>query len=680
MPFSFCFKSVNREIVTSKKPIKQSTSYLMKLPSRSKTLLLIFLLTLIASARSFADITLPKLISSGMVLQRDSPIKIWGWAYPSETIQVIFLEETHQTIADKNGNWSLKLKPLPFGGPFNMLLKGQNEIVLEDILIGDVWLASGQSNMEINMQRVSPLYEEDIKSADFPFIRYFEVPKRYDFKTENVDLPSGKWQTINQSNILSISAISFFFARAIHEKQGVPIGIINSALGGSPVEAWISEESIKQFPDYYDEVQRFKNDDLIEEIERKDAAIASDWYRRLNQNDKGYQDRLPWYAPETDSDQWKEIENPSLWKGSELEGVNGVVWFRRDVELPANWSGKAAKLNLGTLVDADSVFVNGKFVGSTGYQYPPRRYSVPEGVLKTGQNTIVVRLISNIGEGGFVPDKPYELVLESEKIPLEGKWKFQVGSVMEALPPQTFIRWKPVGLFNAMIAPLKHFTKKGVIWYQGESNADRPEDYAKLFQTMINDWRNNFGQGDLPFLYVQLPNFMKATANIENSNWAKLREAQLQALALPNTGMAVAIDLGEWNDIHPLNKKDVAERLALLARFNVYGESDLTASGPMYKSHVIENNKVILSFEHIGEGLVAKNGKSLKHFAIAGDDMEFLWAEAKIERNQVVVWHENITNPKAVKYAWSDNPEGANLFNKSGLPASPFRTSEELFH
>lgn len=460
MPFSFCFKSVNREIVTSKKPIKQSTSYLMKLPSRSKTLLLIFLLTLIASARSFADITLPKLISSGMVLQRDSPIKIWGWAYPSETIQVIFLEETHQTIADKNGNWSLKLKPLPFGGPFNMLLKGQNEIVLEDILIGDVWLASGQSNMEINMQRVSPLYEEDIKSADFPFIRYFEVPKRYDFKTENVDLPSGKWQTINQSNILSISAISFFFARAIHEKQGVPIGIINSALGGSPVEAWISEESIKQFPDYYDEVQRFKNDDLIEEIERKDAAIASDWYRRLNQNDKGYQDRLPWYAPETDSDQWKEIENPSLWKGSELEGVNGVVWFRRDVELPANWSGKAAKLNLGTLVDADSVFVNGKFVGSTGYQYPPRRYSVPEGVLKTGQNTIVVRLISNIGEGGFVPDKPYELVLESEKIPLEGKWKFQVGSVMEALPPQTFIRWKPVGLFNAMIAPLKHFTKK----------------------------------------------------------------------------------------------------------------------------------------------------------------------------------------------------------------------------
>lgn len=612
-----------------------------------------------------------------MVLQRDSPLKIWGWADPGEHVQIDFIEKSYRIQADENGDWLLELNPLPHGGPYQMLLKGQNEIVLENILIGDVWLASGQSNMEINMQRVSPLYENDIKSADFPMIRYFEVPKRYNFKTENNDLNGGKWLPISQENILTISAVSFFFARDIHERYEVPIGIINSALGGSPVESWISEDAIKQFPKYFNELQKFKNDDLIKEIESNDAVIASDWYEQLFQKDKGYQNSIPWNSPELDTKNWKEIKIPTLWKGTDLEGINGVVWFRKELDLPDRWKGKSAKLNLGRLIDADSVFVNGEFIGSTGYQYPPRRYSVPEGILNSGQNTIVVRLISNTGEGGFVPDKPYELVSENEKISLEGKWKYRVGTLMEPLLPQTFIRWQPVGLYNAMISPLKRFSIKGVLWYQGESNVDRPEEYVELFQSMIWNWRNTFEQKDLPFLFVQLPNYQKANEQPENSNWAKLREAQLQALELPNAYMAVAIDIGEWNDIHPLNKKDVAERLALLSRKNIYEESELTASGPIFKSHKIKNNKIILDFEHTGSGLISKDGKELKHFAIAGEDMQFHWAEAKIEGNQVVVWHQDIKNPKAVRYAWSDNPEGANLFNQEGLPASPFRTDKD---
>ncbi|EOZ98779.1 Sialic acid-specific 9-O-acetylesterase [Indibacter alkaliphilus LW1] len=556
---------------------------------KAQGLIWAILIFLISHSQSFADIRLPKLISNGMVLQRDTPLKIWGWAQPKETIQVIFLGETYQAKADENGNWSLILEPLPYGGPHQILFKGQNEIVLNDILIGDVWLVSGQSNMEINMQRVSPLYEEDIKSADFPLIRYFEVPKRYDFNKKNRDLSNGKWQSISQENILSIPAISFFFARSLHLHHDIPVGIVNAALGGSPAEAWISEESIKKFPTYHHELQRFKNDDLIKEIESQDAQKSSHWYSQLFQKDQGYQDPKAWYTSELELDDWEEIENPTLWKGTALEGLVGVVWFRKNVKLPESFNGKPAAINLGTLIDADSVFINGKFIGSTGYQYPPRRYIIPEGVLKSGQNSIVVRLINNSGEAGFIPDKPYEIVFEEQKISLEGLWHYKVGAQMPPLPAQTFIRWKPVGLYNAMIAPLQNYAFKGVLWYQGESNADRPEDYADLFQTLIQDWRETFKHEELPFLYVQLPNYLSSSQEPQNSNWAKLREAQAAALSLPNTVMVVAIDLGEWNDIHPLNKKDVAERLFLQARKLVYKETDLVSSGPFFQ--IISNRK-----------------------------------------------------------------------------------------
>jgi len=375
------------------------------------------------------------------------------------------------------------------------------------------------------------------------------------------------------------------------------------------------------------------------------------------------------------TDGWRRMNVPGYWAATELGAVNGVVWFRKDVEVPASMIGKPAELNLGRIVDADSVFINGVFVGTTSYQYPPRWYSLPPNVLKAGPNTVVVRVISNIGKGGFVLDKPYQIVCEGGTIDLKGPWLYRLGARMEPLASQTFIRWKPLGLFNAMLAPLLNYAIKGVIWYQGESNAERPIEYRDLFPAVIRDWRAKWNQGDFPFLFVQLPNFMEAKDQPSESNWALLREAQLRTLSLPRTGMAVAIDIGEWNDIHPLNKKDVGKRLALAAQKVAYADDKVVYSGPIYQSMKVDGDKIIIAFTNTGSGLVAR-GEELKTFAIAGSDKRFVWAKAKIENNRVVVWSEMVSNPVAVRYAWADNPEGANLYNAEGLPASPFRTDE----
>ena len=366
---------------------------------------------------------------------------------------------------------------------------------------------------------------------------------------------------------------------------------------------------------------------------------------------------------------------PGYWADTPLGSVNGVVWFRKDVDLPASMGTQPAKLNLGRIVDADEAFVNGVLVGTTSYQYPPRWYEIPSGLLKEGKNTIVVRVVSNIGKGGFVLDKPYELVCSGQTIALKGPWRYRLGATMEPLASQTFIRWKPLGLYNAMLAPLQKYSIKGVIWYQGESNAARPIQYRELLPAMVRDWRKHWNQGDFPFLLVQLPNYMERKPEPSESNWALLREAQLKTLSLPQTGMAVTIDIGEWNDVHPLNKKDVGTRLVLAAQSVAYGEASVVSSGPIYESMKIDGEKIIVSFRHTGSGLVARGGE-LRSFAIAGVDKRFVWAKARIENNRVMVWSEQVQNPVAVRYAWADNPAGANLYNEEGLPASPFRTDE----
>lgn len=621
----------------------------------------------------FSQIKLPRLISNGVVLQRNQKVKIWGWASPKEKIKLQFKTKTYSVEADQDGNWTIMLPAQKAGGPYEMTLKASNEIKIQDILFGDVWICSGQSNMELPVERVKEKYGEVIKNAENKNIRQFLVPDKYDFKKPQTDLDSGNWVSANPLNVLEFSAVAYFFAKEIYEKQQVPIGLINTALGGSPVESWMSEEALKSFPKAYEEAQKFKNDELIKQIEINDKKRSDDWYALINANDQGLLDaNSQWNQINIDDNDWSKMSIPGYWADQSIGKVNGAVWFRKEIEVPKEMVGKPAKLFMGRIVDQDFVYVNGEFVGTTGYQYPPRRYDVKPTILKEGKNMIAIRVINNIGNGGFVLDKPYYLAVGNDTIDLKGEWKYKLGTEMKPLQGPTFIRWKPVGLYNAMIAPLLNLKIKGVLWYQGESNTSNPKEYAQTFPAMINNWRTKWGQGNFPFLFVQLANFMEDYPEPRESNWAALRQSQLETLIVPNTGMAVTIDVGEWNDIHPLNKEAVGYRLALLARKMTYGETKITASSPMPSGSIFENDKAVISFTNVGGGLTIKNGTELKSFAISKDGVNFVWANAKIVGDKVEVWNEKINNPIVVRYAWDNNPAAANLFSKEGLPATPF--------
>jgi len=632
-------------------------------------------LVLLTSLDASSQVRLPRLISDGMVLQRGDSTKIWGWASPGEEVRVDFIGNNYKTRADGSGEWIIMLSPLTAGGPHTMKIEASNSITVNDILIGDVWLCSGQSNMELPVRRVSPLYKAEIAASQNNNIRSFIVPKYFVFKEPQKDLASGSWKAADPETVLDFSAAAWFFARELYEVYKVPVGLLTSAFGGSPAEAWISEESLKEFPVHYNELLRWKSDSLINAITVSDQKRIQEWYNKLQQADEGSKPSgIKWSDPAMNTSDWKTTAIPGFWSATDLKGINGVVWFRKEITVPASAAGLPGNINLGRIVDADSSFLNGIFIGTVSYQYPPRRYTFPAGVLKEGSNILTVKVISNIGDGGFVPEKPYDLTAGDFKTSLEGEWKYKTGAVMPPLMGQTFLGYKPGGLFNAMLAPLLNTRIKGILWYQGESNAGRPDEYRTLLPAMIRDWRKNFRQGDIPFLIVQLPNFMETKTTPSESNWALLREAQAEALKLPATGMAVTIDIGEWNDIHPLNKKDVGARLALVARKVAYGENDLVYSGPTYRSMTVKGQKIILTFDNTGSGLYVKGGGKLQQFAIAGIDLKFVWAKAKIKGDKVIVKGSKIKNPMAVRYAWADNPEGANLYNKEGLPAMPFRT------
>ncbi|TDD99519.1 sialate O-acetylesterase [Flavobacterium cellulosilyticum] len=639
------------------------------------------LLLVLISVQSFtllAQIKLPKLISNGLVLQRNEKIKIWGWAAPKEQIKLEFKSKTYTTSADVKGNWSILLPAQKAGGPYEMTLKASNQITLKDILFGDVWVCSGQSNMELQMERLKEKYFEEIKNSKNNEIRQFTVPDKYDFKSPQNDVDSGNWVAANPETVLEFSGVAYFFAKKIYEKEHIPIGLINSALGGSPVESWMSDEALKAFPNAYDEVQKFKNDQLIADIEASDKKRNDDWYALVNATDKGLADEnQKWSQARFDDTNWSKMAIPGYWKDQSIGNVNGVVWFRKEIEIPESMAGKPAKLMLGRIVDQDFVYVNGEMVGTTGYQYPPRRYEVKLGILKPGKNTIAIRVINNSGNGGFVNDKPYYLAVANDTLDLKGEWRYKLGAEMKPLAGPTFIRWKPEGLYNAMIAPLLNLKIKGVIWYQGESNTGNPTGYTQLFTTMINDWRSKWNQGNFPFLYVQLANYMDHHPNPIESNWAALRQAQLESLRVPNTGMAVTIDIGEWNDIHPLNKEAVGNRLAFLARKLAYGDANVVELSPIPLSTEFKSDKVIVTFKNVDGGLIAKNGSELKSFAISNDGKNFVWANAKIVGKTVEVWNDKIDNPTNVRYAWDENPVEANLFSKERLPTTPFEVKKK---
>jgi sialate O-acetylesterase len=635
----------------------------------------LFIFIVIFSQTIMCEVRLPRLISDGMVLQRDAGVKIWGWAVPGEKVTIVFNDSTYMATAGMDSAWAVSLAPLKAGGPHTMDIQASNRITVKNIFIGDVWICSGQSNMVLPMERVKEIYADVIARSDNPEIRHFTVPMRYNFTAPCTDILPGRWEPANPENVLHFSAVGYFFAKALYEKYRVPIGIINASVGGTPIEAWMSDDALKQFPASLEVAEKFRDSLYLEQVMKNDNAVSTAWYDRLNRRDQGYgAGEKFWYDPSYDASGWSSMHIPSFWDVGGIGRVNGVVWFRKEIEVPDTMTGKPARLRLGRIVDSDSVYINGIFAGTVSYQYPPRDYQLSTNVLKAGKNVIVIRVVNTSGRGGFITDKPYSLSMGGHTIDLKGEWKYRLGAVAEPMPDPTFIQYQPEGLFNGMIAPLMNCTIKGVVWYQGESNTRRAVEYQKMFPVMINDWRQKWYQGNFPFLFVQLPNFMEKAVQPSESNWARLRESQSAALSVPNTGMAVTIDIGEWNDIHPLNKADVGTRLAYTARKIAYGDATVEDSGPIYQSMKIEGGKIVISFTHTGSGLWSKGGGELKHFAIAGADKKFVWAHASIEGNTVSVWNNQIPRPVAVRYAWADNPEGANLYNKEGLPAAPFRT------
>jgi len=638
---------------------------------------LIFCFGLIIFNSATAQVMLPQIIKDSMILQRDTKINIWGWAPKGEKVSVKFNGKTYRTRTGDDGKWKVQLSPMKAGGPYTMDISGKNKITLHDILIGDLWLCAGQSNMEHQMKLHSVYYPEEIANANYPEIRQFKIPNITNLTGPQKDLPGSSWKWADPENVRDFSAIAYFFAEALYQKYHVPIGIINASWGGVPIESLMSEESLQSFPDILKTIEKNKDTAYVNGANRKAfAAMRS----MPHPEDIGMTQK--WFSPSYQPKEWHRIAIPGFWADEGAKGLNGVVWYRREIDVPASMTNVPAKVFLGRIVDADELYINGVKVGSTGYMYPQRRYPVPDGVLKPGKNLFVVRVTNNFGKGGFVPDKPYELIAGNDTVDLTGYWQYKVGLLNE--PHRGFgnfggfgvaLQNQPTALYNTMIAPIVDYGIKGFVWYQGESNTDKPDEYAKLQPAMIADWRNKWKEGDLPFLFVQLPGFGDYNYLPSESQWATFREAQAKSLSLPNTGMAVAIDIGEWNDIHPDRKKPVGDRLALAAEKIAYGEN-IVYSGPIYQSQTIEGTKIIISFTHTGTGLSTNDGEVPAEFAIAGEDKNFVWAKAKIEGDKIIVSSEQVPNPKYVRYAWADDPVNPNLINKEGLPAAPFRTDE----
>lgn len=613
----------------------------------------VLLLSVIMSAQTPAKVRLPKLISDSMVLQRDVDLDIWGWSDPGTWITVRFNGGYYETKTGEDGRWTVTLPPQKAGGPYIMEV---NEITIRDVLVGDVWLCSGQSNQETPIHRLVELFPE-INRSDNNMIRHYKVPTQDSKEALQEEIAGNAvWHSGDASEVMNWTALAYFYAQEAYSQTGIPQGMLVSSLGGSAIESWVSQEHLKDFPALI--LDR-------EALEGLEAAMA----------DKG---EGVWESPDFDDSDWKTMEMPGTWRENGLD-VRGTVWMRKDFEIPESMDGRHAKLSMGTLMHNDRVYVNGVFVGSTGYEFPPRRYHIPAGVLRKGKNTIVVRLNAPGGNGEFIKDKPYKIIGDAAEIDLTGTWKYNVGTDMSeaAAFADRLKNRKNVGsgLYNGMIYPIRNYKVRAAIWYQGESNAGRAHEYGALMTSLITGWRELWGMPDMPFLLVQLPNYMQTHEQPTDSGWARIREAQLQAFkTIPNTALAVTYDVGEWNDIHPLNKKAVAQRLFLGARKAVYGEK-VTASGPVYKDMKVDGDKIIITFTETGRGLMARGGE-LKHFAIAGADRKFVWADAIIKGNKVIVNSKEVQNPVAVRYAWADNPDGANLCNKDGLLASPFRTDD----
>jgi sialate O-acetylesterase len=659
------------------------------MPGRTTKLhICVLFIVLLSAVATRAEIHLPAIIGDNMVLQQDTKVRIWGTANANERITVTFINRSANAVADSLGRWQVLIGPFKAGGPFELTVKGDNTITIKNVLVGEVWLCSGQSNMEWPL--INTFNGTDtVAQANFQQIRLFTVEKHT--STTPLNDVEGKWVVTTPDEAAHFSAVGYFFGRELYQKLKVPVGLIHSSWGGTPAEAWTSHDALVSVPELKPILDHYEAglNALPQTKAAYEKALAA-WEEKnlyLDTENKG--EGLGYADPATTTTDWAKMDLPKQIEAAGLL-MDGAVWFRKVVQLPESWSGRDLVVYLPPIDDYDTTYFNGKKIGATGRETPnsytvPRKYVVPGALVHGGANLIAVRVFDSAGEGGFSRGGKFSLgpanVADEELVSLRGDWDYKVELALEPKHPDWGSRPDAVGvgnqnnpsvLYNAMIAPLVPFAIRGAVWYQGESNAGRAYQYRTLFPLMIRNWRTAWGN-EFPFYFVQLANWHAHKAEPDESDWAELREAQLLTLREPQTGMAVIIDVGDEVELHPRNKLDVGRRLAAWALANTYKQK-VVPSGPLFDRFTVEGDKVRIKFKYAA-GLKTSDGGAVKGFAIAGEDHHFVWADARVDGDTVVVSSPQVSKPVAVRYGWADNPI-VNLYNGAGLPASPFRTDD----
>lgn len=618
-----------------------------------------------------AQTTVASIFSDNMVLQQNVKIPVWGFAKANETITVNFHNQTKKTVATKDGKWSIYLDNESAGGPFVLSIKGKTIIEIKNVLVGEVWLCSGQSNMEWTVGQSNNVKEE-IANANFPTIRHIKIPKEIN-SIPNSDLKKADWQICSPETVTDFTGIGYFYAKELNQKLNVPIGIINASWGGTNIETWISREGFESSPEFKEMIAQMPKVNLNSLLDLKMVA-AQNRIEALQKN-KFTTEKVPFYKDlNFDDSSWLTLQQPLAWEEQSLGNFDGIVWLRKHFTLAEN--NKPITLEIPAIDDNDETFVNGIKVGETIGWDKKRIYQIPSEILKVGDNVIAIRVTDNGGGGGiYGNNEELKLISGNNQIPLSGTWKFQVETIKNGVNENEF----PSLCYNAMINPLIPFAFKGVLWYQGESNASRAYQYNKAFPLLIEDWRSKF-KSDFPFYFVQLASFVTKGNSNKGCSWAELREAQTNTLRLKNTRMVVTTDLvTNPKDIHPTNKQDVGKRLASIAIENAYENNKsiklVTSFGPTFKSFENKTGKTIITFENIGSGLFTSDKYGyIKGFEVAGENHVFYFAKAEIMENKIVLTCNKVPNPIAIRFGWVGDASECNLLNNEGFPTIPFRT------
>lgn len=648
--------------------------------------LLIFSMMLTACA-AIARVQLPAVYSSHMVLQQQSEVALTGKAAAGSTVvlQCSWMRRPIAAQAEADGAFRMTFSTPKAGGPHTMLFTDGDTLSLTDVLVGEVWLGSGQSNMEMPIAGWGKVlrYEEEIRNADYPMIRLLQVPRAMAFEpTDPLAADMGKWQACTPESVEEFSSLCYFYARELWQKMHIPVGIINASWGGTPAEAWTGSGALSHVAGYEEKMRDlkalgFRADRLWQRYDQQYA----EWLSLVAGVDKGLSADGLWTDPELDDSAWEAMLLPQLFDLSVLPSFDGVVWFRLHIEVPDDWAGRPLELHLGMIDDEDRTYWNGSLIACGSGYNSLRCYVVPDSLVRAGHNVLTVRVQDTGGEGGIwgAPEAMWIAPRDKAPLSLAGEWKYRIGCSLAELPAAPVSPSSagfPSVLFNAMIAPLRDFPMAGVIWYQGCANVGRAAQYESLFQTLICDWRRFFNMPRMPFYFVQLANYLAPQDNQPDSEWAALREAQAAAAKMEGVEMMVNIDLGEAYDIHPKNKQEVARRLALIALNRSYGKN-VPYSAPAYQSYRVDDKGLVhISFDYTGCKEMLVEELHLSGFTIKGPDGRWWVAEARTDGREVVVWAEGVKVPVAVRYGWADNPT-CTLRTPSGLHVAPFRTDNQ---